>query len=255
VYPWQGDAVNNLNPAQVEQLKEIGAQLRQLRQEQSISTEEVAAKTFISSRLLTALEEGKSDQLPEPVFIQGFIRRYADVLDLDGHALAKTFPTNLLPPEVETSTQETVPEVPSKVIGLYALYILIMVAAVSGLFYLVNRPQTAQPVIPKKTTPIVQQPKPVANAVPSTLAPGKVDVPIQVAITLTDESWMKVIADGKTEFEGTLSKGTQKTWTAKKELTLTAGNAGAVLISSNRHKEKLLGKPQEVKDITFTPEQ
>ena len=251
MYPWQGDAVNNLDPAQVEQLKEIGAQLRQLRQEQSISTEEVAAKTFISSRLLTALEEGKSDQLPEPVFIQGFIRRYADVLALDGNALAKTFPTNLQIKEVETPTQETVPEIQSKVIGLYVLYILIMIAAVSGLFYLINRSQTAQPLIPKNTTPIAQQPKSVVK-IPSTPAPRKVDVPIKVAISLTDESWMEVIADGKTEFEGNLPKGTQKTWTAKKELTLTAGNAGAVLISSNRHKEKLLGNIGEVKDVTFT---
>jgi cytoskeletal protein RodZ len=86
--------VNHLNPAQTEQLKEIGAYLRQLRQEQSISTEEVAAKTFIPLRILKALEEGQPEHLPEAVFIQGFIRRYADVLDLDGAALAKTFPTN-----------------------------------------------------------------------------------------------------------------------------------------------------------------
>ena len=88
--------MNHLNPAQVEQLKEIGAYLRQIRQEVSIPIEEISAKTLIRLGMLKAIEEGQPDQLPEPVFVQGFIRRYADALGLDGVALAKTFPINFL---------------------------------------------------------------------------------------------------------------------------------------------------------------
>lgn len=246
--------MNNLNPAQVEQLKEIGAQLRQQRQEKSISTEEVSAKTYISSRLLTALEEGQSEYLPEPVFIQGFIRRYADVLALDGDALAKTFPTNLIPTTSEmVAPQEVSQPMPSKEIGLYALYIVLMALAAGGLFLLVNRPQTAQPVVGRKTESVVQQPKTTVKQTPAKTA--ATNVPIQASVNLTDESWMEIIVDGKTEFEGNLEKGTKKTWTAKKELKIAAGNAGAVLISSNRQKEKLLGEPGEVKEITLTSEQ
>jgi len=248
-----GDVVNNLNPAQVEQLKEIGAQLRQQRQQKAISTEEVSAKTYIPSRLLTALEEGQSEYLPEPVFIQGFIRRYADVLALDGDALAKTFPTNLLPTNLEMAApQEVSRQMPSREIGLYALYIVLMAVAASGLFLLVNRPQTAQPVVEKKTEPVVQQPKTTAKAAPTKTAAA--NAPIQASVSLTEESWMEVIVDGKTEFEGNLEKGTKKTWTAKKELKIAAGNAGAVLFSSNQQKEKLLGEPGEVKEITLTSE-
>lgn len=248
--------MNNLNPAQVEQLKEIGAQLRQQRQEKSISTEEVSAKTYISSRLLTALEEGQSEYLPEPVFIQGFIRRYADVLSLDGDALAKTFPTNLIPTSLEMAAPQEVTQqmpLPSREIGLYALYIVLMAVAAGGLFLLVNRPQTSQPVVQKQTEPIVQQPKTTAKATPAKTAAA--NAPIQASVSLTEESWMEIIVDGKTEFEGNLEKGTKKTWTAKKELKIAAGNAGAVLLSSNRQKEKLLGEPGEVKEITLTSEQ
>lgn len=261
MYPWQGDAVNNLDAAQTEQLKEIGAQLRQIRQKQSISTEEVAAKTYIPSRLLIALEEGQSDKLPEPVFIQGFIRRYAQALNLDGDALAQTFPTNLLPTKLETPSQQaaivattatTETLVAKREIGLYALYLLLMIGAAAGLFHLVKRPQTAKPILQNKTT-VVQQPKTPVKPTTAPL-PAPTVVPIQVAISLTDESWMEVIADGKTEFEGTLSQGTQKSWTAKKELKIRAGNAGAVLVTSNRQKEQPLGSPGEVKDITFTPQ-
>lgn len=139
---------NNLNQDQVEQLKDIGAYLRQFREEKSISTEAVAAKTFIPLRLLKALEEGQLDQLPEPIFVQGFIRRYADAIDLDGEALAKTFSINLLPAKADTPSQE-ISKPPSRTIKPYVLYILLGVlgvTVVSGLLYLFNRPQTAKPL-------------------------------------------------------------------------------------------------------------
>lgn len=145
--------MNQLNLAQVEQLKEIGAYLRQLRQEQSISTEEVAAKTFIPSRLLKALEEGASDQLPEPIFIQGFIRRYADALDQDGDALAKTFPTSLLPVKSQTDDQEAF-RITSSSLLPYVAYILLLITAASGLVYLLKKPQTAKPPLQEKTYPL-----------------------------------------------------------------------------------------------------
>lgn len=86
-----------LGLTQTEQLKAIGTKLSQVRQQQSISLEEIAAKTYIPLRLLNAIEAGRLEQLPEPVFIQGFIRRYADVLGLDGSALSKEFPIEAAP--------------------------------------------------------------------------------------------------------------------------------------------------------------
>ena len=153
--------MNNLNPTQVEQLKEIGAHLRQYREEQSISTEEVAARTYIPLRLLKALEEGQLDQLPEPIFVQGFIRRYADAIDLDGAALAQTFPTTLFQAKSDAPSQE-VPSPPSRTIRPYQLYIVLGVLGVtliSGLLYLFNTHQTANSPVQKKSPPIGQSKK------------------------------------------------------------------------------------------------
>ncbi|NJN58803.1 MAG: hypothetical protein HC879_15555 [Leptolyngbyaceae cyanobacterium SL_5_9] len=83
--------MSKLDPIQLEQLKEIGVHLHQTREQQSKSLEEVAAKTFIPLRLLQAIEVGQATVLPEPIFIQGFIRRYGDVVGLDGIALSKQF--------------------------------------------------------------------------------------------------------------------------------------------------------------------
>lgn len=89
------------SPVQAEQLKAIGSQLSEERQKRSISLQEVAARTYIPLRLLNAIEAGRLDLLPEPVFIQGFIRRYADMLGLDGMSLSKEF--SVTPPAVSIS--------------------------------------------------------------------------------------------------------------------------------------------------------
>jgi cytoskeletal protein RodZ len=83
--------MKEFDTAQVEQLKTIGDYLHRERQEQAISLDEIAVKTYIPLRLLQALELGNVERLPEPVFVQGFIRRYADAIGLDGMALAKNF--------------------------------------------------------------------------------------------------------------------------------------------------------------------
>jgi cytoskeletal protein RodZ len=83
--------MKEFDTAQVEQLKTIGDYLHRERQEQAISLDEIAVKTYIPLRLLKALELGNVERLPEPVFVQGFIRRYADAIGLDGTALAKNF--------------------------------------------------------------------------------------------------------------------------------------------------------------------
>ena len=237
--------MNHLTPTQAEQLKEIGIQLRQLRQEHSISTEEIAAKTHIQLRLLQALEEGESDQLPEPIFIQGFIRRYAEALNLDGSTLAQTFPVNELPINDKTSSKE-VPQLAFTTFQPCLLYIstLLVIGIASGLLYLLNRPYRVQPELQTANFP-----QPSVSPTPQA---SQSDFPIQVRVSLNDESWLRVTEDGKIQFEGILTKGTQKTWTAQKQLIIRAGNSGAVLLSFKGQEPKTLGNPKEVKEVTFT---
>ncbi|MCU0567943.1 MAG: DUF4115 domain-containing protein [Oculatellaceae cyanobacterium Prado106] len=83
-----------LDGEQLEQLKTIGAYLSQVRQEQSKSLEEISAKTYIPLRILRAIESAQEQILPEPVFVQGFIRRYGDALGMNGQELSKKFPLN-----------------------------------------------------------------------------------------------------------------------------------------------------------------
>ncbi len=287
--------MKEFDTAQVEQLKTIGAHLHQERQERAVSLDEIAVKTYIPLRLLQALELGQVERLPEPVFVQGFIRRYADAIGLDGTALSKTFSPQAsfvverhsLEPESKATAEprvtkaapiETLLQAPPndapRSQRSYLPYVLLGTTAVlllgAGLLSTLNRPKTdtesprseaiatpsSSPSAPAQPSLAPQSTASAPNVVtPSPTLPSAgtaANAPIQVAVNLTGESWLQVIADGKTEFEGILQKGDQRTWTAKKALVLQSGNAGAVSVSYNKGEAKPLGAPGEVKDLTFT---
>ncbi len=84
--------------------KNISEQLKVAREKAGIDLAQVAAQTFIPQRLLKAMDEGKFERLPEPVFIQGFIRRYGDAVGLDGKRLAQEFMVQ--PPVLKKPAEE-----------------------------------------------------------------------------------------------------------------------------------------------------
>ncbi|MEA5601278.1 helix-turn-helix domain-containing protein [Nostoc sp. UHCC 0252] len=128
-----------LNQAQVEQLKEISTHLRQVRQEKSIRIEEIAAQTLIRAGVLQALEEERFEELPEPIFLQGFIRRYGDALGLDGDALSHTLISNVV--RQDSDNHKNSGNKPNTYISLVLTYILLLVAASAGLLHILNPSQ------------------------------------------------------------------------------------------------------------------
>ncbi len=82
---------------QQNQLAQIGAFLRDNREKQAKSLEDIAICTYIRPQLLNGLETGNPDVLPEPIFVQGFIRRYAETLGLDGIELSQQFTVTSIP--------------------------------------------------------------------------------------------------------------------------------------------------------------
>jgi hypothetical protein len=73
---------------------------------------------------------------------------------------------------------------------------------------------------------------------------------VRVDLTLKAESWIEVVADGQPQFEGVLPEGTKRTWEAKQELFVRAGNAGGVLVAVNNGQAKQMGEPGKVEVVT-----
>jgi cytoskeletal protein RodZ len=379
--------MKSLDLTQTEQLRQIADYLCHQRQEKNIPLEKVAKDTFIPLRLLQAMESSQFDRLPEPVYIKGFIRRYAEVLGLNGTEVASRFqvepaglaqPAELRPelkrpepqylkptvqenprpqpqypePQRPTGLKRSEPQSPEpqrsesqrpefqrpselkrpELSSIEPLRPLdpepdpeprpFAPASLQTNGRSLQPPQSPQPSVapgierPSRYEPAatpsqrsgvpsylpwigaglalgtiaaiavavikppifnsgpnpatgsdptalnsasgtgVESSPPTSEASPaspdSAVSPSPTaDAPVQVTVNLTDESWMEVIADGKREYEGTLPKGEQRTWKAKKSLVVSAGNAGAVLAAYNQGEAKPLGKLGDVVEVTF----
>ncbi len=69
----------------------FGAMLLSAREEQGFSIGDMVGRIHISVRQLRALESETMEELPEPVYIRGFIRSYAKALGLDPKPLVADF--------------------------------------------------------------------------------------------------------------------------------------------------------------------
>ena len=245
-----------LEQRQAEKLAEIGSCLYQMRIQQSTSLEEVAAKTRIQRRQLQAIEEAQLDELPEPVYIQSFIKQYGDALGLDGADLSSSFPSGSQRVTRVSWKRWSVAQL--RPIHLYLLYVFLIVSSVSGLSSFMNRSdlqanssqqqRTAYAAKGSKATAKLPQ-MPFNSKAPTDAA--KANKSVRVGVTLKAQSWIRVVADGKTQFEGVLPEGTQRTWIADQRLSVRAGNAGGVLVAFNEEQAKQLGAPGSVEEVTY----
>jgi len=74
-----------------------GASLRKHREEKKLTLETIVEKTKIRPAILEALEEDRFADLPEPVFLRGFLRQLAACLGLDPTVVCREYMRRLEP--------------------------------------------------------------------------------------------------------------------------------------------------------------
>lgn len=251
-----------IKETQVAKLTEIGAQLRQKRLEQSITLEEMAVRTMIRGQMLHAIEEGKLERLPEPVYIQGLLLRYANALGFNGQAIARDFPLSqkrFTFKKFWVNLSDYLPRWKFRSFHLYFAYLVMVIVAVQALSNRLNSSASlmANSESEQKAALLAAEARQQANPTksnsvaaiePSAGAPSPPIADnnrVRVGLTLKDSSWVVIEADGKTEFEGMLPSGTQRTWEASEKLIVFAGNAGGVLLAVNNGQAEQMGAPGE----------
>jgi cytoskeletal protein RodZ len=259
-----------MNELQVQALQAVGLKLAHAREQREFTLEELAVKTHIPARLLQAIEQGELNRLPEPVYIQSFIRQYANVLALNGVQLASEFPVE---PVVRSPRKSWLqrPKLQLTPLHLYSGYALLILAAVQGLSVVLNQsaarqfpslpnaPQTQPQSLPATNAPVAFGPHPRSGGVATTAttdltAMDKSAKPVRVDLTMTDASWVKFVVDGKEAYEGTMAAGEKRILTANQQVTVMAGNAGGVLATFNGGEAKPLGELGSVQTVSFPPE-
>jgi transcriptional regulator with XRE-family HTH domain len=72
-------------------MKTVGEILQISRKNKQLSKKEVSQKTKISVKYIKALEENDFEHLPEAAFVKGFIRNYAQVVDVNPDQILAIF--------------------------------------------------------------------------------------------------------------------------------------------------------------------
>ena len=114
-------------------LCEIGQKLKQSREEKALSKEQVLKELKLNSTFLEALESGDWSQMPGEVYAIGFLRQYAQLLELDFSTEIQRIKTN----SYELTVPLTYPDAPispNRTWVFTAVLLFILIIIISNLF-------------------------------------------------------------------------------------------------------------------------
>lgn len=256
----------------------IGDLLRRERERQNLSIKDIEKATSIRALYIDAIEKGEYKTLPGEVYAKGFVRNYANYLELNANEIVNAFNEEMHPQEelqesagsssAEEARQEQSAErnreeyrgpkitslesypMEKKSHGVRnALMVAaaVFVVAFAALIAFGGDEEPSAPAPRAKTQ--TQQGQKQTEAAPKPAADG-----VEMKLSFTDRCWTEVVVDGKTEFEGTAEKGKVLTLKGKDKVRITAGNAGALHYSLNGKDMGAIGQKGEVVEKTFTKE-
>jgi cytoskeleton protein RodZ len=109
--------------------------------------------------------------------------------------------------------------------------------------------QAATPQSPQPVPPAAIKKAAASGAIPT---PTPTDRTFVVAVRAKEDAWVSLVADGKTSWEGVLKPNKQRLVRAGRQVVLTTGNAGGIVVSHNGKVLRALGSESEVRTLTFT---
>lgn len=178
----------------LEAFREVGQVLADARKEKNLTIWQVAAQIHIRQQYLVDLEEGRLYDLPGRVYILGFIRTYARLLELDGEELVRRVSTMPNLPDYARSqvpipmNAEEEPNFP--ILVLSALFIVCL--ATGGYFFL--KP-SSNSTSEKDFSPGIIQPQEQEKAIQanSPLEGNSSDQPLEAPVAVVPQSIPKLL--------------------------------------------------------------
>ena len=139
-------------------LRKVGQELRQAREARSLSVLQLHRQTLVPLHQIESLEAGRIDELPEDVYIRGFIRRMGHALGLNGILMADSLPEPDPVKSVVPSWHHSVsvPGLQVNNIHLYLGYTALIAGAVGGLSWMSTSSSTPRVSAEPKPMPSSQ---------------------------------------------------------------------------------------------------
>ena len=217
--------------------RELGTMLRRYRNDAGLEIAELAVRTRIGARYLQSMEDGRLVDLPEPVFVKGFIRSVCSELGRD-----PVPPMNLVDQiKVEEPSEETDGANGSRRIKPLLLSGVLLAGLVTG-GILLHGGEGRDEV---KVLPAAAEQE-VEELAQDEYGREESIVDLDLLLRATEKTWLRIQADSSEPWETTMKAGDEIRLKAVDRVALFIGNAGGILFELNGKRFGPLGTQGKV---------
>jgi cytoskeleton protein RodZ len=233
-----------------------GAALLVERRRQGLSLGDISRQLKLSVRQVEALEHDDYSGFTSPVFVHGFIRNYAKLLNLDPGPLIRAADQVLNPPPLASApvtALASLPEVPRRKIGMVpavsagAAVLVVVAVAVSignrgepkptpeqpAIAAIEQGEQTTEPApAPKPAIPKPAAAQPAARPAAGNAVPGEQGERATLRMVFDQESWVEIKdRNGNTIFGQLSPAGSRRSVSGEPPFEVVVGNAAGVRLT------------------------
>jgi cytoskeletal protein RodZ len=265
--------------------EQIGQQLKTARDSLGLSLNQIQERTKIPYAHLHAIDNGLPEELPEPVYVTGFIKRYAECVGLDGQRLAEQYKQVLegddhsngkfqlfTKPVAKASSHLAAAPAPVynrstrlprhapnplKTLPFYVVWVIVVLSLVA---YLARQQSNDAGQQDPSVLSLRQSAEKLGNLpgtnsnslLPPTKEADSTDHDARVALTASQHVWVEVksVSSGETCFAGILERGDRKDFHDPQGLRVHASN-GASLTVEQDGKSQTLGSTGKIAEKAF----
>lgn len=250
-----------------DQMSSYGLYLQTVRVDKGIPIEKVAEESRIRAEILRSIEAEDHANLPDDVFVKGFLRLFATAIGADPEEALRRFALRREPAQAVMSRSHAESQKAGP-IWLTLLWIAALMGCLIGgtLFVYQKVYQKEKDVAPHASVVNGKDDAPATSQTPSVGTPmDKPTAPVETTdretsdgidtaayvleIVCHEDTWLKVIADDARATEHYLTTGETLTLNANTMFNLLVGNAGGVSVQLNDKPVPISGVSGQVVNL------
>jgi cytoskeletal protein RodZ len=235
----------------------FGQYLQAIRLEKKISLEQVSEETRIGLGMLKLIEKEDYDNLPDEVYVKGFLRSIARAIGADDQAAVQRYESRLNVAQKlsgsEADSGKLTLNLWWKLLYVLAVYFALIAGSVLGISYLSGDPSGSEAFgkhVPGQRQPVTR--RQAQNEMESDETTTQaVDESLILDISAREDTWMKVIVDSGDPKEYDLKTGDHVELEASSNFNLLIGNATGVKLALNGKAIRVTGKSGEMVNLNL----
>lgn len=260
-------------------LEAIGQKLKSAREAQGLSLRQIYERTKIPINHLQSIDGGQKEDLPETVYVAGFIKRYAECIGLDGQLLADEYrqqaaedahahsgsgngngkangrkevaqPLYVTPDYLRHAKVDNRP--PTYKMWVFNALGIVLVLATLAWYFQSNSASNQQDPSLASLNETAKNASSTQTTTGTGIAPAPTSNPNRLKLNATQHVWVEVkaLSSGASAYTGYLEQGESREFADDQGLRVRAGNGGNLSVEFKGTIEPF-GKTGKVAERTF----